>query len=545
MTGNDATELGENVSFPIVDHENPVAFDANEQQVDDSHSEEEEIHDQQNDDDAAFASDDHEPEIQAHSPVSGGPATRTRRQMNMTNKFFPDATGGLWDVDDEGLFHEGSEAHVSENSGPIALLASCDPTSVKEALSGEDGSLWKQAMQVEYDALISQKTWDVVTRPPGRNIIKTKWVFRTKYKSDGSIDKRKARMVAKGFNQEEGIDYQDIFAPVVRYDTVRFLLSLAAAKKMTLKQVDVVGAFLYGDLEEVIHIEEPEGFETTRDGSKVCHLRKALFGLKQAPRQWNKKFHSFLESAGLKATDADPCLYANDEHSLFFALYEDDGLLVAKDEPLLSTVIRKMTREFKFTVRDVQFFVGIQVEKVADGIFIHQKAYSERILERFNMTDCRPVATPADVLKSVKTVVDDDMTAGEVVKFPYRELIGSVMFLSICTRPDISCAVSVLSQFLEEPQQCHVTAAKRILRYLKGTIGLGIKYSGSSPLVGFSDADYAGDEESRRSRTGIVFVFNNGPITWLSQKQSTVSTSTCEAELTAAFAATKEIVWLR
>lgn len=462
---------------------------------------------------------------------TGGPATRTRKRVDLSTKQFVDATG--------------VPVNLTEDD-PEALLASCDPLTVDEALDREDSKEWKIAMKSEYDALISQKTWETVPRPKGKNVIKTKWVFRKKYKSDGSIEKYKARMVAKGFSQKPGVDYQEVFAPVVRYDTVRFLLSIAAEKKLSIKQVDVVGAFLYGDLEEDIFIEEPEGFQTCSDGSKVCRLKKALYGLKQAPRQWNKKFNAFLMSAGLKATDADPCLYTNKDHTLLFAPYVDDGLLVAKDPQLLNRVIRQMESQFNVTVGEAEFFVGIQIEQQSDGIFIHQSAYTERILERFKMTDCNATATPSDISQKMLKESENMPADGTITeKFPYRELIGSVMFLMICSRPDISCAVSLLSQYLDNPTQQHVVAAKRVLRYLQGTKSLGIKYSGSSPLIGYSDADYAGDEATRRSRTGMVFVMNGGPIVWLSQKQTTVSTSKCEAELTAAFTATKEAVWLR
>lgn len=287
--------------------------------------------------------------------------------------------------------------------------------------------------------------------------------------------------------------------------------------------------------------EEPEGFETSTNGQKVCKLKKSLYGVKQSSRQWNRKFNMFLESVGLQSTDSDPCLYTNKTQDVFFALYVDDGLLAAQDDHVLTSIITVMKEEFKVTVGKAEYFVGLQIERTSSQIFLHQQAYTKRILQRFGMSNASPVRTAADACNKLKLACGSER-ADDV---PYRELVGSVMFLMVSTRPDIAYAVSSLSKYLDKHQKEHWTAAKRLLRYLNGTQKYGIRFGGSSPLVGFCDADFAGDEDSRHSHTGLVFIFNNGPLTWLSQSQSTVSTSTCEAELTAAFAATKEAIWLK
>jgi hypothetical protein len=188
---------------------------------------------------------------------------------------------------------------------------------------------WKTAMKEELNSLIKNETWELVPCPSQRSVIKNKWVFRTKYKADGSLDKFKARLVAKGYSQKEGIDFTETFAPVVRYDTVRVLLSVAAALDLEMTQFDIKTAFLYGNLDEEIFMEEPEGFETSRNGALVCKLKKSLYGWKQAPRQWNHKFNEFLLS--FKPTYSDPCLYTTPDWSLIIALYVDDGLVLGND----------------------------------------------------------------------------------------------------------------------------------------------------------------------------------------------------------------------
>ena len=344
----------------------------------------------------------------------------TRSKLDLRSMTWQDATSELLEPSASAMLASDDQLDCS-----YAYFAACDPQTVEEALKSDDNKDWSLAMKKEFDALVSQKTWDRVPRPKHQKVIKTKWIFRTKFKPNGMIDKHKARLVAKGFAQRHGIDYKEVFAPVVRFDTVRFLLSIAAGRKLKMKQVDVVGAFLYGDIEETIYIEEPEGFETTADGSIVCRLNKALYGLKQAPRQWNKKFHSVLAKMGLESVSADPCLYVNKDKSLFFALYVDDGLLLSQDESSLNYIITIMKREFQVTVGDADCFVGIQIARKSDGtLFLHQSAYISRILQKFGMENCSKVSTPADAFKKLS----GSMTEGEHEKFPYRELVGSVMF---------------------------------------------------------------------------------------------------------------------
>lgn len=422
-----------------------------------------------------------------------------------------------------------------------------EPSTVAEALQSKHKDKWKAAMQLELKTLQEQGTWHLVERPAGRTVVSNKWVFKIKRNTDGAIDRFKARLVARGFTQRHGLDYGETFSPVVRGDTVRTLFAVIQLRRLTMSQVDVTGAYLYGDLDDDIYMEEPEGFESASDGSVVCKLRKSIYGLKQSARQWNKKFTDVLHTVGLKQTKSDSCLFTNDCHSLFFALYVDDGLIASTDKSAINSLIHKLSSCFTVTVGDAKTFIGLQVERESSNhLLIHQESYIKRLLHQFAMTDCKPVSTPMDASSKLSVVDDEHVKDGN--SFPYRQLVGSLMYLSVCTRPDISYAVSMLAQFFDRATEKHWGAAKRVLRYLSGTAKLGIRFGGRNSgghLYGFSDADLGGCPETVKSRSGVVFMLNNGPITWMSKKQTTVATSTCNSEFIAAFEATKQAVWLR
>lgn len=547
----DSMEIGFSVRFvsegdpPVMQHESDNETD------DEHHNEHENGHGHEDHDNEHHEHDDNEDDDHVHHDEGGNESSDEEEEANVPvreTRRNKDMSQLKWQFGKGLVQTDGSSALVTsagseEYMQTFALLASGDPLTVKEALSRPDANEWNRAMQREIEGLKSQNAWTLVPRPEGKSIVQTKWVFRIKHHADGSIDRYKARLVAKGYTQKAGIDFQEIFSPVIRYDSVRFLFALIAGRKLHTKQIDIVGAFLYGDLNETIYVSEPENFETSKEGAKVCKLNKALYGLKQSPRQWNLKFNEFLLTVGLKPTDADPCFYTNKSRTVFMALYVDDGLLAAMDKHDLDKIIKSMEKAFKVTVNETEYFVGIQIHKQADGsVFLNQEAYTKKVLERFGMNNCASVTTPADAYNKLKFNEGGAIVAND---YPYRELIGSLMFLMTVTRPDISYAVSALAQYLDKPQAHHVIAGKRLLRYLNGTRDAGIRFSGSSLITGYTDADFAGDEDSRHSRSGMIFFFNNGPVTWQSQKQSTISTSTCEAELSAAFAGTKEAIWLK
>lgn len=426
----------------------------------------------------------------------------------------------------------------------VALMAISDePKTFDEAINSHDGQLWKNAMDSEYNSLVANQTWTLVKRPNNQRIVDNKWIFKVKENPDGSIVRHKARLVARGFTQEYGIDYIETFSPVVRFDSLRAILAVAAEKEMHMKQFDVKTAFLNGDLKETVYMHQPIGYDD--NSGRVCKLQKSLYGLKQASRCWNQKFKSFMERFGFKASDSDPCVFVShkNRNTLILAIYVDDGLVVGDDKKNIDLVIEQLKREFEMTVMDVNCFLGFEIEKRENGTFImHQTAYAKKVLRKFRMDECNPVSIPSDPNQTLSKFCDS-----EVSNFPYRQLIGSLMYLSIATRPDISYAIGNVSRYMENPTVVHERALKRILKYVAGTVSHGIQFNknGNHRLIGFSDADYAGNVDTRKSTSGFVFLYNNSIISWCSSLQQCVSVSTTESEYVAASEAVKELVWLK
>lgn len=418
-----------------------------------------------------------------------------------------------------------------------------EPLSYEQAVSSDEKKRWMEAMGEEMESLKQNNTWKMVNAPKNQKVIDNKWVYKIKYKPDGTMERFKARLVVRGFTQEHGIDYQETFSPVVRFTSVRAILAIAAAEKMTLRQFDVKTAFLYGELEEDVYMKQPIGFND--DSGKVCKLIKSLYGLKQASRCWNKKFSAFIEKFRFIVCESDPCVFVRTANGsrLLLAIYVDDGLIAASNEKEIEPVINYLQMEFEIKSFSADCFLGLEISRQDDGsIHLRQEAYGRKVLRRFKMEDCNGVATPAD-----SNQLPDDFRNSERANFPYREAVGSLMYLAIATRPDISFAVGVASRFLENPTETHVTAVKRILKYVKSTIDYGIKFDShvSLDLDGFSDADYAGDKVTRRSTSGHVFLFGSGVISWCSERQKSVSLSTTESEYIAASGGVKELVWLQ
>jgi transposase InsO family protein len=416
----------------------------------------------------------------------------------------------------------------------------CEPRSYDEAMQSDNQNKWTKAMEEEMKSLTGNDTWELVDKPTNKNIVDNRWVYRVKTNHDGT-ERYKARLVAKGYSQQQGVDYGDTYSPVTRFDTIRAILSTAASERLLLQHFDVKTAFLYGELEELVYMKQPQGFE---DGSdKVCKLKRSLYGLKQSPRCWNRKFTDVLNKYGLQVSDSDPCLFTSKDRKLLIALYVDDGLVAAQNQSHLSRFLEELKAHFEITVSPVSNFLGLQVTQHDNGsVFVCQEDYTKKMLAKFGMTDCNPVMTPME--KNYLTVENEEpISAGT----PYREAVGSLLYLATGTRPDIAYAVNTVSQAVCAPSQKDWQAVKRIFRYLKGTSHLGITYSAthiSDGLSVYSDADYAGDMKSRKSTSGVLAQYNGGAVTWSSKKQSSVALSTTESELMAACEAAKEIVWL-
>ncbi|UYV66286.1 hypothetical protein LAZ67_4001208 [Cordylochernes scorpioides] len=424
-----------------------------------------------------------------------------------------------------------------------------DPKDAEEALSGRDSYFWKKAMEEEFDSLIENKTWELVDPPKNRNIIGTKWVFKTKCNSDGSVERHKARLVAKGYSQQYGIDYEETFAPVVRQSTIRMFLALAVEYNLILHQMDVQSAYLNGEIKEEIYMTQPENFVSRKYPEKVCRLKKAIYGLKQAGIVWHEKLDNELKNLGLKQLQSDNCVYIkHDEGILLVAIYVDDLIIAAEREDTLKSFKESMKRIFKIKdLGGINWCLGIRIQMKEDGsISIDQERYIEELLAKYRMKEAKPISTPMDSNSKLTKISSIEGENEPVKKVEYQSLIGSLIYLSVSTRPDIAYAVSALGQFSNDPRRQHWNAAKRVLRYLKGTSCLRITYRKSNEaLHGYVDADWGGNLVDRKSHTGIVYFLARGPIAWESRKQQTVTLSSTESEYIALCEAGKEAVYLR
>eukprot|EP00253_Pinus_taeda_P033312 PITA_33312 len=374
---------------------------------------------------------------------------------------------------------------------------------------------WIEAMDEEINAIERNKTWDLVELPKGKEVIGVKWVYKTKSNAEGKIERHKERLIVKGYKQQYGRDYEEIFAPVARMETVRAVLSIAAQNKWKVYQMDVKSAFLNGVLMEEVYNEQPVGYEKKRQEHKVCRLKKTLYGLKQAPRAWYSRIDSYLLENGFEKCEGEPTLYIKEKDGkiLIVMLYVDDVI-----------------------------FTGIEVEQSGNGIFISQAKYANEVLERFNMQECKATITPTVMgLKLSKEDNNKDFDPSL-----YKSIVSSLMYLT-ATRPDIMRVVSLISRFMERQEKAHWQAAKRILSYVKGTKRFGILYTASecSDLIGYIDSDWAGSVDDPKSTSGYVFHMGSRAISWASKKYPIVALSTAKEKYVAATAAACQAVWMR
>lgn len=410
------------------------------------------------------------------------------------------------------------------------------PGSFAEATMSIDAAKWKEAMDDEMNSLMEHRTWELVERPVKGKVIKSRWVFKVKETDD--LPLFKARLVGKGFMQNpEGVE---TFSPVVRYETIRSVLAVAAAGNMTMRKFDVKTAFLNGKLNETVYMEQPEGY---CDGSnRVCILHKSLYGLIQAPRCWGTRIVEVLEKFGMISCESDPCLFIKkiNNHILILLLYVDDGLVVTSDVKMADELIAMLETEFSITkTNNVTSFLGMEIKQMNNCIGIGQKKYIERIVDQFRLNSASALKVP---IRPGWDNVDSRAFTNITL---YRELVGSLVYLTGVSRPDVAYAVNILSRALCKPTVAHFKLGKDIIRYLKGTKDKMIVYKGEVTNVNiFTDADYGGDWESRRSTSGLIGFIGEGPIIWRSRLQRIVTLSTTEAELIAGCEGTMDARWL-
>lgn len=431
----------------------------------------------------------------------------------------------------------------------FALSAQCfvdnDPISLRDARERSDWLQWKNAVESEYASLIHNKTWVLCKLPPNRKTISCKWVFKLKRKANGDIEKYKARLVARGFTQEKGFDFNETYSPTARLTTFRVLMSMANHFGYFVHQMDVKCAFLNGSIQEEIYMEQPEGF--VKDNSLVCKLERSLYGLKQASRMWNERFHGFMLTIGFKRCESDNCLYTKFDGKTvaFVLLYVDDLCLISNSMERMNDIKSALSAEFEMTdIGPIDTFLGMHVQRNerTGTLSMGQTQYMKNVLKKFDMESCKTASTPMEVGLSLEKSEN-----GKCDK-PYRELIGCLTYATTATRPDLCAATGYFGQFQNSYSDEHFGYAKHILRYVRGTLDLKLKYQRdplAKVLVGYADADWAGDKNDRKSVSGYVFKVFGNVVSWSSRKQSTVSLSSTEAEYVSLAQGACEAIWLR
>ena len=433
----------------------------------------------------------------------------------------------------------------------LLLSDSGEPECYDQAMQVEDSVKWGSAMKDEMDSLMSNQTWELAELPPGKKALHNKWVYRIKEEHDGN-KRYKARLVVKGFQQKEGVDYNEIFSLVVKLTTIRLVLKIVATENLHLEQLDVKTAFLHGDLEEELYMRQPEGFIKEDRKNLVCRLKKSLYGLKQAPRQWYKKFDSFMSSHGFTRCQADHCCYFKkiDNNFIILLLYVDDMLVAGSNMQEIVNLKLKLSKQIEMKdLGAAKQILGMRIKRDTNSrtLLLSQDKYINKVLSRFNMQNAKVVSTPLGVhfrLSKEQSPKTEEERA-YMAKVPYASAIGSLMYVMVCTRPDIAQAVGAVSRYMNNPGKLHWEAVKWILRYLRGTTSKALCFKGGDILTGYVDADLAGNVDIRRSTTGYVYTLGGTAVSWGSQLQKIVSLSTTEAEYVVVTEASKERVWLQ
>ncbi|KAG5561088.1 hypothetical protein RHGRI_004190 [Rhododendron griersonianum] len=439
----------------------------------------------------------------------------------------------------QGMMTRSSLRNVCNN---LAFLSQVEPKSFVEAEKDES---WILAMQEELNQFERNQVWTLVPKPENSSVIGTKWVFKNKMDESGVVVRNKARLVAQGYNQEEGIDFDETFAPVARLEAIRMLLAFACYKNFKLFQMDVKSAFLNGFISEEVFVKQPPGFQNHEFPDHVFKLSKALYGLKQAPRAWYDRLSKFLIENGFSKGKIDTTLFikTKDHDILVVQIYVDDIIFGATNESLCKDFAKCMQGKFEMSMMgELTYFLGLQIKQSTDGIFINQFKYIKDLLKKFDMEKAKPMGTPM----STSTKLNKDEMGKPFDEKKYRGMIGSLLYLT-ASRPDIMFSVCLCARFQSSPKESHYLAVKRIFKYLIGTPNLGLWYpKGTSiDLIGYSDADFAGCAIDRKSTSGTCQFLGDSLVSWFSKKQHYVALSIAEAEYVAVGSCCAQVLWMK
>lgn len=438
-------------------------------------------------------------------------------------------------------------AKVTDNADvAFALHDTADPElpqNVHEAW--HQNAKWHAATDNEWDSLIKNGTFHLVPRSKGMHVLKNKWVFRVK-----SGDVHKARVTVKGCGQKQGVDYNEVFAPTAKLTSLRLILHLAAELNLEVESIDFVTAFLNGDLDEDIFMEQVPGYEDSNYPDHVLKLDKSLYGLKQAPRQWFAKLRDALLELGFSECKSDLSIFSKHtgDTIFFIVVFVDDLALVSNNTEQVCHVKAELARRFEMKdLGPLTEYLGMEVsrDRTARTITLRQEKYISKLLQKFRMEDCHGKTTP---LPANHNLLEPDLKSPVLNDVPYAQLVGSLMYLMVCTRPDLAYTLSVLTRFMAEDKhtEAHWDAAKRTLRYLQHSKTWGLTFKGQNkPMEAYCDASWADIRSNRHSTLGYCVGFGSSPVSWRSKKSDTVALSSTEAEYYAGVEVAKEVKWLK
>jgi hypothetical protein len=412
----------------------------------------------------------------------------------------------------------------------VALLISSVPREPSSFKAASLDSHWVSAMTDEYHTLLDNQTWTLVPHTSSMNVVRCCWVYKIKERADGSIERYKARLVAKGFNQEQGIGFTNTFSPVAKATTVRILLSIGLSHQWSIRQLDVKNVFLHGALAEEVYMSQPPGFIHSSFLDHVCKLHRSIYGLRQAPRVWFQSLSDALISFGFKSSKADNSLFTNHSSAgtSLLLVYVDDIIIMGSTDSLINHFVHKLSQCFNMKdLGDIHYFLGLEVHRASTHLQLTQTKYLLSILKSASMLDCKPQPTP--VISGRKLSMSDGLLLPDPYK--YLRLVGALQYLTF-TRLDISYSVQQVCQFMHSPRNAHPQVVKRILWYLKGTLGFGLCfYANSSPTLScFVHANWSGCPDTRRSTMGHCVFLGSNLISWSAKKQVTVALSSTESE---------------
>ncbi|KAI3503815.1 hypothetical protein L1887_32266 [Cichorium endivia] len=421
-------------------------------------------------------------------------------------------------------------------------ISKFEPKTIFDALDDDD---WLKAMEEELAEFERNKVWDLVRRPANHTIIGTRWVFQNKVDDLGTVVRNKARLVAKGYSQIEGLDYDETYAPVAWLEAIRIFLAYAAHKNIIVHQMDMKSAFLQGNLQEVVYLQQPPGFEDLSRPNHVYRLNKSVYGLKQSPRAWYETLSNFLVKSFYKRGTIDPTFFvrSHQKHIMIVQVYVDDIIFGSTDQTMVDEFAKVMTDKFHRSMnREINFILGLQIKKTSRGIFIHQEKYTNELLKKFSLENCSTAKVP--IFTNHKIFADPE---GEPVDHKiYCGIIGSLLYLTT-SRPDIMFTTCICARYQAAPKLSHLTNVKQIFRYLQGTKAMGLWYpiGDNFKLQAFTDSDHAGCKLDRKSISRGCQFLGGRLMSWSSKKQNCVALSSAEAEYVAASTCCSQVLWMK